>query len=162
MQKKTAIRFAPAIHWCRAAPSFTAVIVAALILISCRVEPVASFESGQSSQQDAQTSRAPLPDAPTVPLPVNARFDNLNLEAGLSQSTVFCGLQDSQGYLWFGTEDGLNRYDGYNFKVFRQESGNPNSLSGVRISAMIEDHTGVVWIGTEGGGVTRYDPRRIT
>lgn len=49
----------------------------------------------------------------------NLRFERISLEQGLSQSTVFCILQDSQGFMWFGTEDGLNKYDGYNFTIYK-------------------------------------------
>ena len=57
------------------------------------------------------------------------RFDRLSLEEGLSQSTVYAIVQDRRGFMWFGTEDGLNRYDGYHFKVYRHEPENPQSLS---------------------------------
>ena len=56
------------------------------------------------------------------------RFDRLTPESGLSQSSVVTILQDSQGFMWFGTENGLNRYDGYEFEQFRRERGNPVAL----------------------------------
>ena len=56
------------------------------------------------------------------------RFDRLTPESGLSQSSVVTILQDSQGFMWFGTENGLNRYDGYEFEQFRHERGNPVAL----------------------------------
>lgn len=55
----------------------------------------------------------------------NIHFEQISLERGLSQSTVYCILQDKQGYMWIGTEDGLNRYDGYGFKVYNQEFDHP-------------------------------------
>lgn len=56
-------------------------------------------------------------------------FDQLNTRDGLSQSTINYILQDSSGFLWFATDDGLNRYDGYSFKVFRNEAANLRSIS---------------------------------
>ncbi|WP_058867159.1 two-component regulator propeller domain-containing protein [Chloracidobacterium thermophilum] len=83
----------------------------------------------------------------------------LSLEQGLSQSTVTCFLQDRTGFLWFGTADGLNRYDGYGFKVFRRDGRRPDSLAGNLVYALCEDQTGVLWIGTSEGGLSRYDAR---
>ncbi|WLT32415.1 two-component regulator propeller domain-containing protein [Geothrix sp. PMB-07] len=76
---------------------------------------------------------------------------------GLSQSTVYCSLQDSRGFLWFGTEDGLNRYDGVRFKVFRREEGNPASLGGNWVTSLVEDPHRNLWIGTMAGGINRLD-----
>ena len=83
------------------------------------------------------------------------RFERISLEQGLSQSTVFCMLQDSQGFLWFGTEDGLNKYDGYTFTVYKHDPEDPNSLGGNWIQAMLEDDSGMLWIGTSDGGLDR-------
>jgi len=85
------------------------------------------------------------------------RFEHISIEQGLSQSTVFCMLQDSQGYMWFGTEDGLNRYDGYNFTVYKYDPENPNSFNGIWITSIYEDRSGVIWIGTRNSGLVRFD-----
>ena len=77
------------------------------------------------------------------------RFERISLEQGLSQSTVFSMLQDSQGFMWFGTEDGLNKYDGYTFTIYKHDPDNPNSLSSNAVSAIYEDQEGMLWIGTE-------------
>jgi hypothetical protein len=69
----------------------------------------------------------------------NIRFERVSIEHGLSQSCVQCILQDSSGFMWFGTENGLNRYDGYGFKVYWYELGNPNSLSHNFIRDIVED-----------------------
>ena len=69
-------------------------------------------------------------------------------------------LQDRQGFLWFGTEDGLNRYDGYSFTVFKPIRDNPNSLTHNQITALLEDRDGLLWIGTSGGGLDRFDPKQ--
>lgn len=84
-------------------------------------------------------------------------FDHISIESGLSQSSARCLLQDRHGFLWIGTQDGLNRYDGYEFKVFRYDAADSNSLTGNYISCLLEDRDGLLWIGTL-GGLTRYDP----
>jgi len=86
-------------------------------------------------------------------------FENISINEGLSQSIVFCITQDQSGYMWFGTEDGLNRFDGYKFDIFRNQSGNPNSLSGNGIVSMHEDKSGLLWIGTYGGGLNVLDQK---
>ncbi len=79
------------------------------------------------------------------------RFDTLSIEDGLSQSTVRAIYQDSQGFMWFGTEDGLNKYDGYNFTIYKHDSENPDSLSDNTITALYQDKHGNFWIGTASG-----------
>jgi PAS domain S-box-containing protein len=80
-----------------------------------------------------------------------ARFIHLSVDQGLSQSTVQAVLQDHVGFLWFGTEEGLNRYDGYTFVVFRHDARDPRSLPDDIISALHEDRQGHLWVGTEAG-----------
>ncbi len=84
-------------------------------------------------------------------------FDHLSSDQGLSQNSVLCILKDSQGFMWFGTLDGLNRYDGYNFTVYKPDPDNPYSLSDNTIIALLEDRYGSIWIGTSNGGLNRYD-----
>ncbi|MFO7631009.1 MAG: two-component regulator propeller domain-containing protein [Caldilinea sp.] len=102
----------------------------------------------------AQASGDAPPFAPPSPL----RFEHLSLEDGLSQNSALAMVQDSQGYLWFGTQDGLNRYDGYSFTVFKNDPDDANSLSLNSILALYEDDDGTLWIGTWGGGLNRFDP----
>lgn len=85
------------------------------------------------------------------------QFQNISIEQGLSQSIVECILQDRTGFLWFGTEDGLNRYDGYTFTVYKEDPDNENSLSHDNILCLYEDGDGIIWIGTFHGGLTRFD-----
>jgi len=89
-------------------------------------------------------------------------FQEISLDQGLSQSIVECILQDNRGFMWFGTEDGANRYDGYGFTVLRHDPVNVNSLSYNEITSMAEDRNGNIWIGTFYGGVNRYDPNADT
>ena len=86
------------------------------------------------------------------------RFDHISIEQGLSQSSVRAILQDSRGFMWFGTEDGLNRYDGYNFKTFKPDPDVSSSLSDRWINAILEDEQGLIWVATGQGGISRYDP----
>jgi ligand-binding sensor domain-containing protein len=90
----------------------------------------------------------------------DVRFTRLSTPEGLSQSRVEHILQDDQGFMWFGTENGLNRYDGYTFKVFRHNSA-PTSLSGVTISALFKDRAGMIWIGVD-QSLDRFDPATET
>jgi len=85
------------------------------------------------------------------------RFEHLGIEDGLSQSTVTAIIQDSRGFMWFGTEDGLNRYDGYSFRIFKHDPHDPGSLSFNHINALCLDRSGTLWVGTNGGGLERYD-----
>jgi PAS domain S-box-containing protein len=85
-------------------------------------------------------------------------FEVVSLEQGLSQASVNCMLQDRQGFLWFGTQDGLNRYDGYDFKFYKSQPGKTNSLSDDHIRVIIQDrYKDVLWVGTYGGGLNRID-----
>ncbi len=78
--------------------------------------------------------------------------ENFKVEKGLSQNSANCVLQDSKGYIWIGTWDGLNRFDGYNFVTYKSSiTGNSNELSNQTINALFEDSKGVLWIGTETG-----------
>ncbi len=86
------------------------------------------------------------------------KFETLSLEHGLSQSSVRCIHQDRRGFIWFGTEDGLNRYDGYTFSVFKPVPNDPKTLSSSFIRAITDGADGIIWIGTNGGGFNRFDP----
>lgn len=85
------------------------------------------------------------------------RFENLTSDDGLSQNTVLSIYQDSREFLWFGTYDGLNRYDGYSFKVYKIERDNPNSIQGQTFRSIVEDKNGNLWIASIGGGLNRYN-----
>jgi two-component system, sensor histidine kinase and response regulator len=89
------------------------------------------------------------------------RFVRFSIEQGLSQGTVQAILQDDVGYLWFGTEEGLNRYDGYSFVIFKHDAKDPSSLSDNIINALCEDRQHRLWVGTE-HGLCRFDPRTET
>jgi len=84
------------------------------------------------------------------------KFTHITTDNGLSASTVMCMLKDHYGFMWFGTEDGLNRYDGYNFLVYRNNIKDKHSLTSNNITALYEDRDGNIWIGTN-NGLSRYD-----
>lgn len=85
------------------------------------------------------------------------KFNHLSLENGLSDNIVTCFLRDSHGFLWIGTQNGLNRYDGYSFTVYQDDPNDPKSLTGNWISDMVEDAQGNIWIATSNGTLNRYD-----
>lgn len=93
---------------------------------------------------------------------VRAQSDNLSFvhygtAQGLSHSNVICTIQDSRGFMWFGTREGLDRYDGYSFTVFKNKIDDNKSLANNLIQGIVEDAQGYLWIGTWGGGVDRFD-----
>lgn len=90
------------------------------------------------------------------------RFDSVSLNEGLSQSSVIAIEQDSEGYMWFGTENGLNRFNGYDLEHFRRERGNPAALRNDFVYALAEAGDGGLWIGTNGGGLAHLDAYRDT
>lgn len=92
--------------------------------------------------------------------PLTVAFSHLSVEQGLSQSSVECIIQDNRGFMWFGTQDGLNRYNGYTITTFRSNRADSTALPNSYIQALYEDRSGVLWIGTRGGGVCMFD--RIT
>ncbi|MBS1606010.1 MAG: helix-turn-helix domain-containing protein [Bacteroidetes bacterium] len=87
-------------------------------------------------------------------------FTALTTRDGLSQSSVNCILRDSYGFMWFGTQDGLNRYDGHSFTVYRHDPANPFSISDNQVKCLFEDEQHRIWIGTLGGGLCIYDRNR--
>ena len=81
---------------------------------------------------------------------------------GLSQSSILCMLQDSKGYMWFGTSNGLNKYDGYNFTVFSHNPLDTTSISDNGINSLYEDENGFIWIGTTNGILNKFDRKNGT
>jgi ligand-binding sensor domain-containing protein len=112
---------------------------------------------------------AKVPEAQIDPVPLklsvdyatDIRFAHMSTADGLSQIRVTNIVQDDLGFMWFGTLNGLNRFDGYSFKVFVHERGNPNSPSGVDIESLFKDRDGALWIGCE-QSLDRLDPKTET
>jgi len=127
---------------------------------------LAACNGMETALTPTQTQTLPTPTVlvesdEQFPLPgVNStlRFEHLGLADGLSQSVIHAVLQDHFGFLWVATEDGLNRYDGYNFKTYRPDSEKPEGINDRWITSLIEDSRGYLWVGTRLGGLNRYDP----
>lgn len=92
-----------------------------------------------------------------TPLVAQLKFSRISTQRGLSQSTVGKIFQDKRGFIWFATKDGLNKYDGYQFTVYRHISNDPNSISSSTISCITEDQEGNLWVGTFDGGINKLD-----
>ena len=114
------------------------------------------------SNKIADVSNPPDDDQPGANLqPGDTRngveFEHITIDHGLSQNSVLSILQDSRGFMWFGTWDGLNKYDGYKFTVYLNDPDDPFSLSDNAVFSILEDSSGVLWIGTGNGGLNRFD-----
>jgi ligand-binding sensor domain-containing protein/signal transduction histidine kinase len=137
-------------------------------LISLWLAVSISIFAGTRDLRAQATPRNPGPpitqEPPTTP-PVIAgtdiRFYRAATADGLSQVRVSQIVQDNQGFMWFGTQYGLNRYDGYKFKVFLHDPADPRSLSGVFITALFKDRSGVIWVGCN-QVLDKYDPATET
>lgn len=88
------------------------------------------------------------------------KFERISLDQGLSQSIVQVIHKDRKGFMWFGTQSGLNKYDGYKFIEYKTNPFDSTRISNSNISAIYEDHNGNLWIGTVGGGLNRFDRER--
>lgn len=88
----------------------------------------------------------------------NISFKKLTTDNGLSNNKINDIIQDKTGFIWLATDDGLNRFDGYNLKVYRNIPRDSTSLSSNSIWRLFEDNSGYIWIGTKSGELNRYDP----
>jgi len=98
---------------------------------------------------------APLNPPLHPPLHPHLFFRNISIEKGLSQNSILSIARDQFGFLWFGTESGLNKFDGYGFTVYVPLESNPSSLSNSWINTLLVDRYGDIWVGTE-NGLNRY------
>ncbi|KAB2900938.1 MAG: PAS domain-containing protein [Dokdonella sp.] len=101
---------------------------------------------------------AAAPAARAVPGTDAVRFHTFSTADGLPQATVRAIAQDATGFLWLGTQDGLARFDGYSFQVYRHERDDPWSLAESHVTALVADTDGSLWVGTLTGGLSHYDP----
>ena len=90
--------------------------------------------------------------------PQQVRFDHLSTEDGLSESRVWGIIQDRRGFMWFTTYDGINRYDGFEFEVYKYDPENPNSPASTLYRCALEDSRGTLWFGSVSQGLSRFDP----
>ena len=89
--------------------------------------------------------------------PIQAKFERISLQ-GLSQTPIMDIFQDRRGFMWFGTANGLYRFDGNSFNTYEYSAADKNSLNGSIVSVIYEDRSGMLWIGTTDGGLNRFDP----
>ena len=127
-------------------------LVACLVLAGAtgcrRADPEAV--SAAEAAQPARASRAPGSASP-LRTPRSVRLQRISSEQGLSHNSVYAILQDSRGFIWFGTQDGLDRYDGHAFLSYKHDPTDSRSLASSWISALLEDRAGRLWVGTRGG-----------
>jgi signal transduction histidine kinase/ligand-binding sensor domain-containing protein len=127
----------------------------------------AAILSATTTQASADIAgvRVPKVVAGAVNIPVveggSARFTRISTAEGLSQTRVSQIVQDDRGFIWLGTQYGLDRYDGYEFKVFVHEAGRVNSLAGAFVYSLFKDRSGMLWIGCN-QTLDRFDPRTET
>ena len=86
------------------------------------------------------------------------KFQRLSIADGLSSNSVLSILQDRKGFMWFGTQDGLNKYDGYEFKVYYHREDDPHSVGDDIQLTLLEDRKGCIWVGGFQSGLSRLDP----
>ncbi len=94
--------------------------------------------------------------------PSEYQIEQIKIENGLSQSTIFSILQDVEGFMWFGTGNGLNKYDGYSFTVYTHNILDSSSISDNTVTAMYEDKNGFIWMGTINGVLNKFDRKTGT
>lgn len=112
--------------------------------------PAPTAQDEASAGAVAAEVSAPLPERPV-------RFEQLSIDEGLSESVVRAILQDREGFLWFATDDGLNRFDGSNFLIYKNDPEDANSLGHNQITSMIEDRSGGLWLGSYNSGLTYFN-----
>jgi signal transduction histidine kinase/ligand-binding sensor domain-containing protein len=128
-----------------------ALVIAVMILVACgRPSAPTSVASSTESAPDTDVGLWTSSGQ-------NLKFERISVKHGLSHSTVNCILQDNYGFMWFGTDDGLNKYDGHSFTVYKHDPDDPYSLSHNRAWSLFEDSSGALWVGTYGGGLNRFD-----
>ncbi len=86
-------------------------------------------------------------------------FKHLSINDGLSQNAVFAITQDNEGFMWFGTKDGLNKYDGYTFTVYQHDPNDQTSLDANYIKSLFCDSKGILWVGTENGELNKFNKK---
>ncbi|WP_342646901.1 two-component regulator propeller domain-containing protein [Mucilaginibacter sp. CSA2-8R] len=91
---------------------------------------------------------------------VKANFDKYTVNDGLSSNTIFDVIKDKYGFVWIATDDGLNRFDGVNFTVYRNKDNDSTSLKNNSVSNIYEDRLGQLWVGTNGGGLSLYNRKK--
>lgn len=94
---------------------------------------------------------------PVLSNALDYKFKHININDGLSQNAIFAILKDSRGFMWFGTKDGLNKYDGYNFVVYQHNPFDTTTISASYVTSIYEDSRGLIWVGTYDGGLNIFN-----
>ncbi len=136
---------------------FTGLLLIPVLFAACTNPPTEeTLFVEDASVGEMSSAFEVMPQVEVSIAPIDILFGNISVDQGLSQSSVYSILQDSMGLMWFGTEDGLNKFDGYEFTVYKHDPENANSLSNNTILEIYEDQQGQLWIGTI-DGLNRYD-----
>jgi ligand-binding sensor domain-containing protein/serine phosphatase RsbU (regulator of sigma subunit) len=133
-----------------------------LLSILCVPGPAAARKAGKSDK----AAKPAAPEAPTGAVqieqwyvPAAFQFRTLGVEDGLPQSQVFALIQSQRGFVWIGTQNGLARYDGSSFRVYRNDPNDLASISANHVTALAQDPKGGIWIGTSEAGLNHYDSK---
>lgn len=140
--------------------TFSALGIGALLL-SWSIADAKKPRKEQDAAPAASVGSA-RPDQATWHMPPPIQLDQLTVKDGLPQSQVYAIAQDQLGFLWFGTQGGLARYDGYSFRTYRHDAEDASSISGSYVTALAVDPNGHLWIGTGEAGLNRFDPSADT
>src|ERR1700692_1912102 len=141
-------------------PNRTSLAISIAFSLAVLFSTLAEAQGDSSSNSPGAGVRASV-SARAIRMPVvpgsDIAFKELSDVKGLSQTRVLQIVQDDQGFMWFGTQYGLDRYDGYKFRVFTPVPGRVNSLSGAYIYSLFKDRAGMLWIGCD-QFLERFDP----
>jgi signal transduction histidine kinase/ligand-binding sensor domain-containing protein len=141
-------------------PYPTSLLISVVFSLAVLFSTLAEAQGDSSSHSPGTVAQATVSTRP-IRMPVfpgsDITFKALSNVRGLSQTRVLQIVQDDQGFMWFGTQYGLDRYDGYEFRVFTPVPGRVNSLSGAYIYSLFKDHAGMLWIGCD-QFLERFDP----
>jgi signal transduction histidine kinase/ligand-binding sensor domain-containing protein/CheY-like chemotaxis protein len=138
-------------------------LLLALLAAACRGTPGSATKAALPQPTPAPTAAQTLQELPASLAALTRysqgiTFGHVPPDAGLSQSVVTDFVQDDLGFLWLATQDGLNRYDGTEFRIFKEDPAATISLRGNSVTSLDKAPSGEIWIGTNDGGLNRYDP----
>src|SRR5689334_23121638 len=119
--------------------------------MGCGEQHMAGFRAWASWRVAVVAAVAMACAAVAAEPPRTLRFETFGREQGLEQESILSQLQDRDGFLWFGTQGGVVRHDGYRATVYRAETSDPDALADNWVAALVEDRAGRLWVGTRGG-----------
>jgi len=128
--------------------------VVVLLTIVLLAGPLAAIHAGGAQAHPAETEQT---EPPSPLRPEQVRFDHITTADGLAEGRVWGITQDRRGFLWFTTYDGINRYDGHEFKIYKHDPEDPNSPASTLYRCVVEDSRGMLWFGSVGQGLSRFD-----